>query len=186
VEKIKRFEDIHLSPETMGEAGIENEVSFSPEIMAEVFKDKGLEVRKPFSVRYVVEREEDSDTVHAHIDVTGEIEADCARCLEQVVYPVELHLNTDYLPATKDMAENLEEERINSETGYYRKVIRLGEFIISELLLTIPLRFICDEDCRGLCAGCGANLNREECRCEASVDPRLQKLKDLKDKFRRK
>ncbi|MDM7934363.1 MAG: DUF177 domain-containing protein, partial [Methanothrix sp.] len=69
--------------------------------------------------------------------------------------------------------------------GYYRKVVRLGDFIISELVLALPLRFICTEGCRGLCSGCGVNLNRETCRCEASGDPRMKKLADLKDKIRR-
>lgn len=186
MEKINRIEDIQIAPETVGEAGIENEVSVSPDIMGEVLRDKGLTVTKPFHIRYVVEREEGSDTIHAAVDVDGEIEAACARCLDRIVHRMDLHLKTDYLPAPSDMAENLEEERVNSEIGYYRKNVRLGEYIISELVLALPMRFICSEDCKGLCPGCGVNLNQEECRCERPTDPRLQKLADLKDKIRRK
>ncbi|HPX18389.1 MAG TPA: DUF177 domain-containing protein, partial [Deltaproteobacteria bacterium] len=73
-----------------------------------------------------------------------------------------------------------------SATGYYRKTIRLGDYIASELVLALPLRFICDEQCKGLCPECGANLDREECRCrEKPADPRLQKLAELKEKIRK-
>lgn len=180
------MEDITLIPENIGEAGIENEVVIPPESMDEVLKDKDLKVAGPFRVHYIVEREKDSDTIHVFIDVEGKIEAACARCLEAVTHGVDLHIETDYMPAPPDMPENLEEERISSETGYYRKIVRLGSFIVSELVLGLPLRFICDEGCQGLCSGCGVNLNREACRCEAPGDPRMKKLADLKDKIRRK
>jgi uncharacterized protein len=187
VEKIKRIEDILILPETIGEAGIENDVSISPEVMAGVFKDQDLAVVKPFKIHYEAEREGESDTIHVVVDVRGEIEAACARCLEAVVHTMDLHLETDYLPAEPDMASDLEGERTSSEIGYYRKSIHLGEFIVSEMVLALPLRFICnEEECKGLCPGCGVNLNREECRCETPVDPRMKKLAELKDKIRRK
>lgn len=186
MEKIKRIEGIMILPETIGEAGIENELSISPEVMAEVFKEQDISVDKPFHIHYVAEREGESDTIHVSVDVQGEIQGACARCLEPVAHEVDLHLETDYLPAEPDMSGNLEGERVSSEIGYYRKSIHLGEFIISELVLALPLRYICNDECKGLCPGCGVNLNREECHCETPVDPRLQKLKDLKDKIRRK
>lgn len=186
MEKIKRIEDITIAPEMIGEAGVEKELQIVPEAVAEVFKDMDIEVPKPFHIRYVVEREKDSDTIHATVDVKGEIQAFCSRCLEPVRHMVDLHLKTDYLPALPDMGRDLEAERSSSETGYYRNIIRLGDYIVSELGLALPLRFICSEECKGLCPGCGANLNREECRCETPTDPRMKKLADLKDKIRRK
>jgi uncharacterized protein len=186
VEKIKRIEDILILPETVGEAGLENDVSISAEEMAGVLKDQGISVDKPFHIHYEVEREGESNTIHVSVDVSGGIHAACARCLEPVEHKMNLHIETDYIPAEPDMSGNLEGERVSSEIGYYRKSIHLGEFILSELVLALPLRYICNEECRGLCPGCGANLNREECRCETPVDPRLQKLEDLKDKIRRK
>jgi uncharacterized protein len=175
-----------ILPETIGEAGIEHDVSISPEVMAEVFKDKDLSVDKPFHIHYVAEREGESDTIHVSVDVAGELHAACARCIEPVDHEMDLHIETDYIPAEPDMSGDLEGERVSSEIGYYRKSIHLGAFIVSELVLALPLRYICNDECKGLCPGCGVNLNREECHCETPVDPRLQKLKDLKEKIRRK
>lgn len=186
MEKIKSIEDIQITPDTIGEAGIENEVLALPEAVDEVFRNKDLVVREPFTIHYVVDREKDSEDVHASVDVKGEIETFCARCLETMTHAMDLHLETDYMPASPEMSKNLEEERVSSETGYYRRSIRLGDYIASEMVLALPLRFICDEQCKGLCPDCGANLNREECRCEKKPgDPRLQKLAELKEKIRK-
>ena len=46
-------------------------------------------------------------------------------------------------------------------------------------LLEMDTKNLCSEDCRGLCPGCGADLNRESCRCKKELDPRLAKLARL-------
>ena len=49
-------------------------------------------------------------------------------------------------------------------------------------LLEMDTKNLCSEDCRGLCPGCGADLNREPCRCKKEIDPRLAKLAQLLEK----
>ena len=46
-------------------------------------------------------------------------------------------------------------------------------------LLEMDTKNLCSEDCRGLCSGCGADLNVEPCRCKKEIDPRLAKLAQL-------
>ena len=46
-------------------------------------------------------------------------------------------------------------------------------------ILDMDTKTLCSEDCKGLCPGCGVNLNREACRCKKQVDPRLAKLAQL-------
>lgn len=46
-------------------------------------------------------------------------------------------------------------------------------------ILDMDTKTLCSEDCKGLCPGCGVNLNREPCRCKKQVDPRLAKLASL-------
>lgn len=59
--------------------------------------------------------------------------------------------------------------------------IDLREDIRENLLLLIPMKRLCREDCSGLCPTCGANLNNETCPCKAkAIDPRWEKLKNLK------
>ncbi len=50
-----------------------------------------------------------------------------------------------------------------------------------QFLLSVPEYPVCREDCRGLCPGCGANLNVEACRCSGeSSDPRWAPLRALR------
>jgi uncharacterized protein len=58
----------------------------------------------------------------------------------------------------------------------------LGELIREELLLAAPSKSLCRPDCKGLCGGCGAELNREPCRCAPPVDGRWKALAALKAK----
>ena len=61
------------------------------------------------------------------------------------------------------------------------KELDITSDIRDTLLLAIPSKLLCKEDCRGLCAGCGVNLNEEACRCagSSSADPRWEALRKL-------
>ena len=58
--------------------------------------------------------------------------------------------------------------------------IDLGALVREAVILELPLAPLCRPDCRGLCAGCGADLNEEACRCEPALDPRWANLKLLR------
>ena len=58
----------------------------------------------------------------------------------------------------------------------------VDEFVYSEVILDLPSKHLCNEDCKGICFKCGKNLNEGECDCETrEVDPRLAKLMELLD-----
>jgi uncharacterized protein len=60
-------------------------------------------------------------------------------------------------------------------------VLPLAEIAREQVLMAIPMKPLCREDCRGLCPVCGTDWNAGDCRCEKSpVDPRLEVLKSLK------
>ena len=55
----------------------------------------------------------------------------------------------------------------------------VDSIVREDVLLSLPTKHLCDEDCKGICAGCGVNLNEQECKCEKEIDPRLAKLRGL-------
>ena len=60
--------------------------------------------------------------------------------------------------------------------------VELDEIVISDILLNLPQKRLCKEDCKGLCPVCGHNLNNGDCECEKQpADPRLAVLKQLMD-----
>ncbi len=60
--------------------------------------------------------------------------------------------------------------------------LELDEIVISDILLSLPSKNLCRDDCKGLCQICGQNLNEGECSCnKTQTDPRLEILKQLMD-----
>ena len=58
----------------------------------------------------------------------------------------------------------------------------LDELLRADILLELPTKYLCREDCKGLCAVCGKNLNDGPCNCNLhQIDPRLEVLKQLID-----
>ena len=74
-----------------------------------------------------------------------------------------------------------EVDDIEDETIYYDgEKIDLTDSILNNIVLDLPMKPICDEDCKGLCPICGENTNKVKCDCvEDKLDPRLLKLKDF-------
>ncbi len=58
--------------------------------------------------------------------------------------------------------------------------IRMDETIKQLVYLSMPMKSLCNNNCKGICPDCGVNLNNEKCQCENNLtDPRFDKLKDL-------
>lgn len=110
----------------------------------------------------------------------------CALCLEPFSHSWD-HSFTQYLMRTSaedpDEAKDAEIElslRDLDRSALAGEEIDLGSILREELLLSMPGKPMCRPDCKGICAGCGAELNSEPCTCEAEIDPRWDALKDLK------
>jgi uncharacterized protein len=69
--------------------------------------------------------------------------------------------------------------------SYYQgEGLLLEDALREQVLLALPLKVICREDCRGLCPHCGTNLNIGQCSCaEPAEDPRWAALKDIRSKL---
>ena len=102
----------------------------------------------------------------------------CARCLAEVE-------DTVRFLCEKTVADEKGLLRLeNTENDDYVQIkggkLDLDAPICDEILLGFPMRILCSDDCKGLCAGCGVDLNREACRStKKEVDPRLAKLAAL-------
>ncbi|HYU46996.1 MAG TPA: DUF177 domain-containing protein, partial [Terriglobales bacterium] len=60
----------------------------------------------------------------------------------------------------------------------------LEDALREQVLLALPLKMVCREDCKGLCPHCGKNLNESQCSCaERLDDPRWAALKEIRDKL---
>lgn len=110
-------------------------------------------------------------TLHGH----------CSRCLKS--YPFSLEKAFDFILTPEPLpAKSKELNRDEMGLSFYSgEEINLSPFIREQVLLALPMRPLCDEQCRGLCVGCGTNLNHEACRCpSAAGDPRVALFRSLK------
>jgi uncharacterized protein len=116
--------------------------------------------------------EETVDDIRIRAFYKGEFEVDCARCVEPVAVPLSGSFDLLFRPENAD-AEAGERAITEDETeiGYYGKTGLLLEDVVREqVLLTLPGRTLCREDCKGLCAHCGQNLNLANCNCAQTAD----------------
>lgn len=72
-----------------------------------------------------------------------------------------------------------------AEIGYYQgEGLLLEDVLREQVLLALPLKVTCREDCRGLCPHCGTNLNEQRCSCTAAIDdPRWSALKQIRGRL---
>lgn len=89
----------------------------------------------------------------------------CARCLEDVAYDLEGDIEGYLIIGGEEAApEDLEGDEFDVLPE--NRVVDLVPLIVQALLLELPLVPLCDDDCKGLCPTCGANLNEGPCSCK--------------------
>jgi uncharacterized protein len=109
----------------------------------------------------------------------------CSRCLKHFSSPVDITFNTEYIPL-RETGEEVEHELTAEEldvSTYGNDQIDLTETVRDHILLFLPMKPLCNIQCKGMCSHCGKNLNEGSCECRSDhIDPRLAPLKKLKIK----
>ena len=95
------------------------------------------------------------------------IESPCARCLKPTETILEAELDEAFI---RDLGE--EREADDDQYMYSGHVLELDEAVRTALLLELPSRILCKEDCLGLCDQCGADLNINACSCQKDLTRR--------------
>jgi uncharacterized protein len=118
-----------------------------------------------------------SGDVLARLRLQGVLAQECCRCLEPVA--VQVDEGVDILFTSMDESEELEDDGSRPLPAGAMELDLAGA-VREELVLSVSTFAVCAPDCRGLCPGCGMNLNRERCVCSAEAqDPRWDVLRAL-------
>lgn len=135
-----------------------------------------------------------SGTVH------GRLRGQCGRCLEPYSFSLDRVFSVVLIPQPAlgretELRQELREDEL-SASFYQGDSIDVSAVVQEQILLTLPSVPLCEEECQGLCAHCGANLNQETCECQLpqltqpipltqltskEQDPRLAVLSPLRD-----
>ena len=89
----------------------------------------------------------------------------CSRCLVGYAQPVGIVIEEEFFPRSVALPHGLEvsEENLGIDEN---NILDLTETVRQYLLIGAPYRRLCSDDCRGICAGCGGDMNMDQCRCE--------------------
>ena len=109
--------------------------------------------------------------------------AKCARCLTAVDGSFTFGLEKTVAP--REVLAGLDEDRLDEYAIIEDGFLDMDEQLRAQLEMEFPARFLCREDCRGLCQRCGKNLNERDCGCQKKeIDPRLAPLQKLLDQMK--
>lgn len=137
----------------------------SIEFMGELFKFP--------KVRVEAEYRFDGEGVPVEGSFKAETEVFCSRCLKAFNYPVKYEFS-EYFAKQPEQDEGI--------YSYTADVIDLDTMLEDNIVMSLPMRFLCREDCKGLCPSCGKDLNEGECGCvpEEGDNP-FKALSELRD-----
>ncbi|WP_124067453.1 DUF177 domain-containing protein [Clostridium sp. E02] len=120
------------------------------------------------------------------LEVEGEVKLaliiPCDRCLD----PVRVDLEFEII-RTIDLnrTDNGSEEDLLEQPYVIGYNLDVDQLVCDELILNLPMKVLCSEDCKGICNRCGTNLNHETCDCDVrSTDPRMAVIQDIFKQFK--
>lgn len=157
------------------------DLNFCEEIDTISYCDEKYKLASPIEVEGKITRNGKGLYINTNIRMT--IVDRCSRCLDEVEVPLDFNIQ-GFIVQDKNYSED-EYEEFDAFVVEDLENVDLLNIISQNLDFNMPHKILCDEDCKGLCHGCGANLNREDCRCsekindEDNIDPRFAKLKEL-------
>ena len=144
--------------------------------------DEGFALTGPVEMRAEVRRKD--DRVQLRGDFTVPATSECSRCLATT--PIVIAAPFDVFYATVSASEEPEDLELSEENlgvaEFTGDTLDLKDLAREQVVLNLPARVLCREDCAGLCETCGANKNLSPCGCVSeTIDPRWQALKGLVD-----
>jgi uncharacterized protein len=161
------------------------EKRYAPEALAA--EGDAFQVVAPVDLVFDIHKDKDQFRLAGSVKTT--LELPCSRCLEPFTWPVDAGFDLRYQPRSANTGEGEREvEEDDLSTAFYENdEIDLGQLMREQIYLSLPMKPLCQDHCKGLCPQCGTNLNRSSCDCpRAWDDPRLAVLKTLKVEEQRK
>jgi DUF177 domain-containing protein len=141
--------------------------------------DEDIKVIGPIKGHARMRRTNQGLLVDGWVELT--LELSCNRCLKTFEQPMHVNFEEQFYP-TVDVISGLplapfDEQEIFPIDAHHQ--VDLTEAIRQNVLIALPMVIVCREDCKGLCAQCGHDLNLGPCECKPEVDTRLSVLNKL-------
>lgn len=141
-----------------------------------------LEVLHPIKYKGEISKINMEYIINIHTYYT--LKANCDRCLSSTLNNIESSLSAKLEDYKEIQGEEEEDENEQDDVIYYKNdILDIKKYILLEIVSSLPMKTLCNKDCKGLCQKCGIDLNKESCDCIVeNIDPRFEKLKGFFDK----
>ena len=151
-------------------------------VPASVLDREPLIALSPLRLDGEVSRIEGGYALSARLVYGGELE--CSRCLAAYPFREDETFSLVLYPREKQPAPDVELGAGDLDVLYYDDpVVALSPIAEERVQMALPMKPLCQADCRGLCVDCGKDLNQAACGCAHAVsDPRWEALKALREK----
>jgi uncharacterized protein len=149
------------------------------------FKHEDASLAGPVSADFILTHQ--AQELHVTGAVQTGIRYQCARCLKELEAPLCARFDLLNFPQQEwKENEEIELKYEDMEVGFYDGIrLDVNLMILEQVELAMPMKFVCREDCKGLCPACGADLNVESCPCKVEpTDSRLAVLRDFRKKMK--
>jgi len=128
-------------------------------------KDDEFSFLTPVDYEIIVRKFEDSVRVEGSIGCS--LSMICGRCLDAFPFRIQAYLDVGLIKKVPVPDNEIELAEEDLDVYYYESdEIDIDPLVYEEVLLNVPIKPLCREDCKGLCAVCGKNGNIEECHCD--------------------
>jgi len=135
-----------------------------------------LKFKEPVKVKAVFTNTKDDIIVSSEVNTVLNVK--CHRCLKE--FPYEMSIQFE-----EEIKKSINSAGFDKDVFYLDEdnTIEFDDVVKMHIVLNLPMRFICDVGCKGLCSKCGQNLNIISCTCKEDVfDERLAVLKNFYEK----
>ena len=143
--------------------------------------DERVSLTGPATVSGTIRLARNEVFVNGHVAARATVE--CDRCLQPVEAPVNADFALEYITGSEYESSGVVEltEAEMSLSVFDGEGIDVDEIVKEQIVLAVPTRMLCREDCKGICPECGTDRNTGECNCAINdIDPRWADLKNLK------
>jgi uncharacterized protein len=148
------------------------------------FSHEDADLAEPVSADFVLTHKDQDLRVDGTVETRMRFR--CSRCTKEFSREFTAKFDLTYLPQPKWTNENAEIELRyeDMEVAYYDGIaLDVNLMVLEQIELAMPMKFVCRDDCRGLCYKCGADLNEGACLCKREeADSRLSVLLEFRKK----
>lgn len=139
---------------------------------------------------FVLTVNNEAGKLHLKGETEIRLQIPCDRCLDDVENRFPIQIDTVVIPdkGTDGIGGVGEDEAEIEDVDAYSFmdgcILDVDKLVSDEIVVALPTKVLCKEDCKGLCTICGTNLNHGTCNCDRSVpDPRMAAIQDIFREF---